>query len=102
MGSENNMDEVDKMIETLYNEIMAKKFDYMNRRRKKELNLQTAFDEIAILEEEFYSISKMQTAYKKYQKVSGVTSASHSQELAEKIKALQSNMGTVVSQIPKE
>ena len=102
MGSENNIDEVDKMIETLYNEIMVKKFEYMSKRRKKELNIEPMFDEIAILEEEFYSISKMQTAYKKFQKASGVSISNHSAAMVEKINALKSNMGSVVSSIPKD
>ena len=95
-------DEVSKLIDKLYEELMMLRYKRMTMKGNK------SADEISALEtmieemnENFESIVKSHTLYLKFKKATGQNNVNHSEEMLRKIKEIEGNMGKIVSPVPK-
>jgi hypothetical protein len=94
-------DDVSKLIDSLYEELMLLRFEYMKLKRSGRKDLDDKKTLIEGLNEEFTDLIKTHTIYLRFQKASGVTNANHSAEMLQKINEIKANVGSIVSLIPK-
>lgn len=94
-------DEVSGLIDKLYSELMTLRFEYINLHRKGKKDLDDLLDKITNLNEDFESLIKAHTLYIKFKKATGHGKATHSEEMLKKIQEIESNVGQIISAIPK-
>lgn len=94
-------DEISKLLDKMYEELMMKRIEYSEFRRKGDPNLEDKLNYIMNLEEDFHSMLKSHTAYWKFKKATGQIQTNLSDALLAKIRNMESNMGQIVSDVPK-
>jgi hypothetical protein len=95
-------DEVTKLIDRLYEELMMLRYQRMTLKGKKSVDEMTALEtKIEEMNENFESIVKSHTLYLKFKKATGQNNVNHSEEMMTKIKEIESNLGKIVSPVPK-
>lgn len=95
-------DEISQLLDKLYDELMTRRVEYMSLTQKKSKNLEEKLEMILSLEENFNSILKSHTAYWKFKKVTGQVSTDHSATLLSRIREVESNLGKIVSTVPRQ
>lgn len=95
-------DEVSKLIDQLYEELMMLRFEYMTLRKKKKDNIEEMESKIIELNDDFESIVKSHTLYLRFKKVTGQSKPNHSEEMLKKIKEIENNVGKIVSTVPRQ
>lgn len=103
-------DAVSQHLDEMYEELMflrlklgelrRKKINTPDEKEKKGLEIIELTETIENLNVDFKDMLKNHTDFWKYKKATGQTQANHSEKLLEKIRAIQSNMGHIVSNIP--
>lgn len=95
-------DEISKLIDKVYDELMTRRVEYMGLSQKKSQDLEDKLERIESLEENFQSILKSHTAYWKFKKITGQVNTDHSANLLSKIREVESDLGKIVSTVPKQ
>lgn len=95
-------DEVTKLIDKLYEELMMLRYQRMTLKGKKSIDEMAALEtRIEEMNENFESIVKSHTLYLKFKKATGQNNVNHSEEMIKKINEIKSNMGQIVTTVPK-
>lgn len=94
-------DEVSGLIDKLYSELMTLRFEYINLHRKGKKDLDDLLSKITNLNEDFESLIKAHTLYLRFKKATGHGKPTHSAEMLKKIQEIESNVGQIISAIPK-
>jgi ribosomal protein L29 len=96
-------DEVTKLIDKLYEELMMLRYQKMTMKGKKSVDDMAALEtKIEEMNENFESIVKSHTLYLKFKKATGQSNVNHSEEMLKQIKEIESNMGKIVSTVPRQ
>lgn len=97
-----NDDEVSKLIDKMYEELMMLRYQLMTTKAKLTPEQKGSLEaKIEELNENFESIVKSHTLYLKFKKATGQTNVNHSEEMLKQIKEIESNMGKIVSTVPR-
>jgi len=96
-------DEVSKLIDKLYEELMMLRYKRMTMKGKVGQDKIDALDlQIEDMNENFENIVKSHTLYLKFKKATGQSNVNHSEEMLKQIKEIESNMGKIVSTVPRQ
>lgn len=95
-------DEISQLLDKMYDELMTRRVEYMSLKTRNTKDIEGKLEQIENLEENFHSILKSHTAYWKFKKATGQGSTDHSANLLAKIREVSSNLGSIVSQVPKQ
>jgi hypothetical protein len=97
-----NDDEVSKLIDKLYEELMMLRYQRMTLKGKQSPDQKEKLEiQIEELNDNFESIVKSHTLYLKFKKETGHNNVNHSEEMLKQIKEIESNMGKIVSTVPR-
>lgn len=94
-------DEVSKLLDKMYEELVMLRIQYSTARRMNDAHLEDKLTAIENLEDDFNSMLKSHKSYMAFKKSTGQAVGKHSDELLQKIKELSSNIGTIVTTVPK-
>lgn len=98
-------DEISSLIDKLYDERMMLQFEYMELRRKGKKDkefLASMYENILSINEDFESLIKAHTLYLRFKKATGHSKTNHSTEMMQKINEIKSNIGRIVTDVPKQ
>jgi ribosomal protein L29 len=95
-------DEVSSFIDQLYSDLMMLRFEYMALRKKGRKDTDDMLTKIVDMNDDFESLIKAHTLYLRFKKATGQTLANHSAEMIKKINEIKSNMGKIVSEVPRQ
>ena len=96
-------DEVSKLIDKLYEELMMLRYKRMTMKGKVGQDKIDTLDlQIEDMNENFENIVKSHTLYLKFKKATGQSNVNHSEEMLKQIKEIESNMGKIVSTVPRQ
>lgn len=94
---------VDTLIQSLYNEIMKKRWKVVQLHREKKSEAAIELEETANeMQKEMDAIIKSQMSYMKYLKAIGQNVGSKTASIPQHLKDQKSSMGAIVSIVPKK
>lgn len=94
--------DINTLVKEIYRKLMMKRLGISAIRKTGNPDLvEQAMIEIANLNEDFEGLIKMQTQYNKFLKSIGETGQDNPKEMRDLISQIRSNVGAIVSQIPK-
>ena len=98
-GSESD---INSLITEMYKKLLHKRLEFSEIRQKGNKDkIEKAMAEIENLNEDFNGLIKMQIQYNKFLKTNGKSTNDDFPEMRDLIAKIRSNVGSIVSQIPK-
>lgn len=108
-GNSNSTDEVQKMLENMYFDLVGLRAEHMKRKMavnhktdERELDgIKMLREKLEAMSEDYNSMSKDHITFLRLQKAAGKTNTKYSDEMLEKLKSITPNVGNINGKLPE-